>query len=94
MELLLDPQIWIAFATLAALEIVLGIDNIIFISILTGRLPAEQRARARFLGLGLAMLMRLVLLFSLPVILIDEVLKFFGRLLAVKTIVPTKSKRD
>ena len=65
MELLLDPQIWIAFATLAALEIVLGIDNIIFISILTGRLPAEQRARARFLGLGLAMLMRLVLLFSL-----------------------------
>ena len=65
MELLLDPQIWIAFATLAALEIVLGIDNIIFISILTGRLPAEQRARARFLGLALAMLMRLLLLFSL-----------------------------
>ncbi len=65
MELLLDPQIWIAFATLAALEIVLGIDNIIFISILTGRLPAEQRARARVLGLGLAMLMRVLLLFSL-----------------------------
>lgn len=65
MELLLDPQIWIAFATLTALEIVLGIDNIIFISILTGRLPPEQRARARFLGLGLAMLMRLLLLFAL-----------------------------
>jgi predicted tellurium resistance membrane protein TerC len=65
LELLLDPQIWIAFATLAALEIVLGIDNIIFISILTGRLPAQQRARARFLGLGLAMVMRLALLLSL-----------------------------
>ena len=64
-ELLTSPEVWIAFATLTALEIVLGIDNIIFISILTGRLPAHQRARARFLGLGLAMLMRLVLLLSL-----------------------------
>jgi predicted tellurium resistance membrane protein TerC len=64
-ELLLDPQIWIAFATLTALEIVLGIDNIIFISILTGRLPQAQQARARILGLGLAMLMRLGLLLSL-----------------------------
>jgi predicted tellurium resistance membrane protein TerC len=64
-ELLADPEVWIAFATLAALEIVLGIDNIIFISILTGRLPEEQRAKARYLGLSLAMLMRLALLFSL-----------------------------
>ena len=47
MELLSDPQIWLAFATLTALEIVLGIDNIIFISILVGRLPQEQRARGR-----------------------------------------------
>lgn len=65
MELLSNPEIWVAFATLAALEIVLGIDNIIFISILTDRLPAQQRARARFLGLALAMIMRILLLLSL-----------------------------
>ncbi len=65
MELLLDPNAWIAFAMLTALEIVLGIDNIIFISILVGRLPAEQRDKARRLGLGFAMLSRLLLLFSL-----------------------------
>ncbi|MEQ8859373.1 MAG: TerC family protein [Pseudomonadales bacterium] len=65
MELLTDPQIWIAFATLTALEIVLGIDNIIFISILTSRLPKAQQPRARFLGLALAMIMRLALLMSL-----------------------------
>ena len=65
MELLLDPNIWIAFAMLTGLEIVLGIDNIIFISILVGRLPAAQRDRARRLGLGLAMVSRLLLLLSL-----------------------------
>ena len=65
MELLVDPQVWLAFATLTALEIVLGIDNIIFISILVGRLPPEQRARARIIGLGLAMVMRIGLLLSL-----------------------------
>jgi predicted tellurium resistance membrane protein TerC len=65
MELLLDPNIWIAFAMLTALEIVLGIDNIIFISILVGRLPAEARDKARRLGLGLAMVSRLLLLFTL-----------------------------
>ena len=65
MEWLSNPEIWVAFATLAMLEIVLGIDNIIFISILTGRLPAQQRARARFLGLALAMIMRILLLLSL-----------------------------
>ncbi|WP_284619531.1 TerC family protein [Aquabacterium humicola] len=65
MEFLLDPNIWIAFAMLTALEIVLGIDNIIFISILVGRLPPEQRNLARRLGLGFAMLTRLALLFSL-----------------------------
>ena len=47
-ELLTNPEVWVAFATLTVLEIVLGIDNIIFISILTGRLPEHQRARARF----------------------------------------------
>ena len=65
MESLLDPNLWIAFAMLTALEIVLGIDNIIFISILVGRLPAHLRDKARRLGLGFAMLSRLLLLFSL-----------------------------
>ena len=65
MEFLLDPNIWIAFFMLAALEIVLGIDNIIFISILVSRLPAEQRDLARRLGLGFAMVSRIALLFSL-----------------------------
>jgi predicted tellurium resistance membrane protein TerC len=65
MDWLTDPQAWIALVTLTALEIVLGIDNIIFISILADKLPAAQRARARTLGLGLAMLTRVALLFSL-----------------------------
>ncbi len=62
---LADPSAWVAFGTLTALEIVLGIDNIIFISILTGRLPAEQQGRARTIGLGLAMGMRIALLFAI-----------------------------
>lgn len=65
MELLTDPNIWIAFFMLAALEIVLGIDNIIFISILVGRLPPEQCDLGRRLGLGFAMVSRIGLLFSL-----------------------------
>ena len=65
MEWLADPQIWIAFATLTVLELVLGIDNVIFISILAGKLPAEQQARARYIGLALALVMRVILLFSL-----------------------------
>jgi predicted tellurium resistance membrane protein TerC len=64
-EFLLDPNLWIAFAMLTALEIVLGVDNIIFISILVGRLPPAQRDQARRLGLGFAMVSRLGLLFSL-----------------------------
>jgi predicted tellurium resistance membrane protein TerC len=64
-ELLLDPNVWIAFLTLAALEIVLGIDNIIFISILAAKLPPDQQERARKLGLALAAGTRLLLLFSL-----------------------------
>lgn len=62
---MVQPEAWVAFGTLVALEIVLGIDNIVFISILVGRLPAAQRSRARNMGLGLAMLTRLALLFSL-----------------------------
>ena len=65
MEFLLDPNVWIAFAMLTALEIVLGIDNIIFISILVGRLPPHLRDQARRLGLGFAMVSRLLLLFTL-----------------------------
>jgi predicted tellurium resistance membrane protein TerC len=65
MELLTDPQAWIAFLTLSALEIVLGIDNIIFISILVSRLPPERRETARVTGLALAMLTRIALLFSI-----------------------------
>ena len=65
MEWLLDPNAWIALMTLTALEIVLGIDNIIFISILVGRLPEHQRARARTIGIALAMISRIALLLSL-----------------------------
>ena len=65
MEWLSDPQAWIALVTLTALEIVLGVDNIIFISILVGRLPEAQRQRARILGLGFAMFTRIALLLSL-----------------------------
>lgn len=65
MEWLADPQAWVALATLTALEIVLGIDNIIFIAILAGRLPAQQQATARTVGLAMALLMRVALLFSL-----------------------------
>ncbi len=65
MEWLTNPEIWIALLTLTALEIVLGIDNIVFISILASKLPVEQQARARQVGLGLALISRLLLLFSL-----------------------------
>ena len=65
MEWLLQPEALIALATLTALEIVLGIDNIVFISILSNKLPAEQQAKARLFGLALAMVTRILLLFSL-----------------------------
>ena len=65
MEWFSDPQIWISLFTLTALEIVLGIDNVIFISILAGKLPVEQQARARKLGLSLALVTRILLLMSL-----------------------------
>lgn len=65
MDWITDPQAWIGFATLTLLEVVLGIDNIVFISILTDRLPHGQQSRARLVGLALAMLMRILLLFSI-----------------------------
>lgn len=64
MQLLYDPQTWVSFLTLTLLEIVLGIDNIIFLAILVNRLPQAQRRSARILGLGFAMLTRIALLFS------------------------------
>jgi predicted tellurium resistance membrane protein TerC len=81
MEWLADPQIWIAFTTLTVLELVLGIDNIIFISILAGKLPAEQQARARFIGLSLALGMRVLLLLSLSWIigLTEPLFNVFGK---------------
>ncbi len=79
-EWLASPEAWVALATLTALEIVLGIDNIIFISILVGRLPEQQRKFARTVGLGLAMLTRLALLFSLAWImgLVEPFFTVFG----------------
>lgn len=65
MDWLADPQAWLAFLTLTVLEIVLGIDNVIFIAILADKLPEHQRRKARLMGLGLAMLTRIALLFSL-----------------------------
>ena len=65
MESMTSPELWVAFVTLLLLEIVLGIDNVIFISILAGRLPEDQRRRAQDVGLSLALITRLLLLASL-----------------------------
>ncbi len=65
MEFLLDPAIWASFLTLALLEIILGIDNVIFLSVISQKLPKEQQAKARFIGLALALVMRIALLFSI-----------------------------
>ena len=81
MELLTNPQAWIAFATLTALELVLGIDNIIFISILVDKLPPEKRELARRIGLFMAMFMRIGLLLLLSVIvgLVEPLFTAFGK---------------
>jgi predicted tellurium resistance membrane protein TerC len=80
-ELLSDPAAWLSFATLAVLEIVLGIDNIIFLSILVSRLPKEQQHRARIIGLALAMLTRIALLFSITwlITLTEPLFHAFGQ---------------
>ena len=93
LELLTSPEAWISLATLTVLEIVLGIDNIIFLSIVTNKLPRDQQGRARCTGLALALLARLLLLFSLahmtrmitPIFFIDrfavswrDIVLFFG----------------
>jgi len=80
MELLADPKLWASFLTLSVLEIVLGIDNLVFVALLAGRLPEGQQARARRLGLALALLMRLALLGSIAwlVHLTDPVVQLYG----------------
>jgi predicted tellurium resistance membrane protein TerC len=80
MEWLTQPETWIAFITLVVLELVLGVDNVIFISILAGKLPVEQQQRARTTGIALAVITRLLLLFSLSWIirLEDPLVNLFG----------------
>lgn len=88
-EWIASPEAWIALATLTALEIVLGIDNIIFISILVARLPDEQRDRARRLGIMLAMVTRLALLFSISWVmgLTDPWFTVFGQEISGRDII-------
>ena len=89
LEWVTDPQIWAAFAALAALEIVLGVDNLVFLALLAGRLPAEQRSRARRVGLLLALGMRLALLASISwmVHLTAPVVVLWGRALSWRDMV-------
>jgi predicted tellurium resistance membrane protein TerC len=88
-ELLADPNVWVAFATLTVMEIVLGIDNIVFISVLVSRLPREQAEFARKLGIGLALVFRIILLLLISVIvqLKDPVFTQFGLELSWKDII-------
>ena len=81
MELLTDPAVWASFATLTIMEIVLGIDNIVFISIIIDRLPPERKKLARQLGLGLALLFRVLLLLVITwiIALKDDVFTLFGQ---------------
>ena len=89
MEWLFEPQYLIALLTLTVLEIVLGIDNIIFISILAGKLPVEQRKKARIIGLALAMITRIALLFSLTWImrLTNPLFTLFGQIISWRDII-------
>lgn len=88
-EWIASPEAWVALGTLIALEVVLGIDNIIFISILVGRLPEHQRDKARRIGLGLAMGARLLLLFALAWImgLIEPLFTVFGQAISGRDII-------
>ncbi len=89
MDWLTNPEIWIALATLTALEIVLGIDNIIFISILAGKLPVNQQAKARQVGLGLALVTRILLLLSLSWVigLTEPLFSLLGRGISGKDLI-------
>jgi hypothetical protein len=96
MEWLADPNVWIAFATLTLLELVLGIDNVIFISILSGKLPPDQQPRARYIGLSLALLIRIALLMSLSWVigLTEPLFSLFGYGFAGKDLVLIKHPRN
>jgi predicted tellurium resistance membrane protein TerC len=89
MELLTNPETWVALATLTVLEIVLGIDNVIFISILVQRLPADERDRARLTGLGLAMGMRILLLLTISWIvgLTEPLFEVAGQPISVRDLI-------
>src|SRR5215470_18172025 len=89
MDWIIDPEVWASLLTLTALEIVLGIDNLVFIAILAGRLPAEQQNRARQVGLALALITRLALLASIAWIigLTRPLLELFGHPVSWRDIV-------
>ncbi|WP_093501194.1 TerC family protein [Phytopseudomonas straminea] len=89
LQLTSDPAAWIALATLVVMEVVLGIDNLIFISILTNKLPEHQRAKARRLGIGAALILRLALLGTVAWIvkLVDPVIELFGQAFSWKDII-------
>jgi predicted tellurium resistance membrane protein TerC len=89
MELLQDPAVWLSFATLVTLEIVLGVDNLVFIAILSGRLPIEQQPKARKVGLALALISRLLLLSGLAFIvkLTQPVFELFGHAVSWRDLV-------
>jgi predicted tellurium resistance membrane protein TerC len=89
LELLLDPQAWIALATLTALELVLGIDNVIFIAILVDKLPEHQRDRARRIGLFMAMFLRVGLLLTLSWLigLTEPLFHAFGRAISGRDLI-------
>lgn len=89
LQLTSDPAAWIALATLVVMEVVLGIDNLIFISILTNKLPEHQRAKARRLGIGAALILRLALLGTVAWIvkLVDPVIELFSQAFSWKDII-------
>lgn len=89
LELAASPTAWVALATLVAMEIVLGIDNLIFISILTNKLPVEYRSKARRIGISMALVMRLVLLSTVAWIvqLTDPVFEVFGNAFSWKDVI-------
>src|SRR3990172_9068481 len=94
MSWLFDPAIWIALLTLTSLEVVLGIDNLVFISILASKLPKREQSRARRTGLGLAMFMRIGLLLSIAWIarLTDPLLTAFGQSISGRDIILLSGK--
>lgn len=89
LQLTSDPAAWVALATLVVMEVVLGIDNLIFISILTNKLPEHQRSKARRLGIGAALVLRLALLGTVAWIvkLVDPVIELFGQAFSWKDII-------